>query len=132
MSERERFLSEHEKLTHAFSCTARRASPPRAAWRSPPRAPLAPELAKAVDKIGPYFTPQEDFQDVSRGKPVPHSLPDEKKREVGLTRESWKLEVVSDPTHPAALKPLTRAEEDCSTSPASCGLPKNTPFALPR
>ena len=74
-------------------------------------APLAPELAKAVDKIGPYFTPQEDFQDVSRGKPVPHSLPDEKKREVGLTRETWKLEVVSDPNHPAALgKPLTRAD----------------------
>ncbi|MCY2936247.1 MAG: molybdopterin-dependent oxidoreductase [Planctomycetota bacterium] len=52
----------------------------------------------------PYFTPAGEFQDVSRGKPLPHALPDEKKREVGLTRESWRLEVLSDPDHPARLK----------------------------
>jgi DMSO/TMAO reductase YedYZ molybdopterin-dependent catalytic subunit len=51
---------------------------------------------------------QEKFGDVSRGRPVPHSLPEAKKREVGLTRDTWKLEVVSDPTHPSKLgKPLT-------------------------
>jgi hypothetical protein len=112
MSERERFLSEHEKLTRRYflragaACAAAGGLPIAAG-----AAPLAPELAKAVDRLGPYFTPQEDFQDVSRGKPVPHSLPDEKKREVGLTRETWKLEVVSDPDNPAGLgKPLTRAD----------------------
>jgi len=52
----------------------------------------------------PYFTPAAEFQDVSRGKPLPHSLPDEKKREVGLTRDRWRLEVISDPEHPARLK----------------------------
>ena len=59
------------------------------------------------DKAGaqrePYFTPPEDFRDVSRGKPLPHSLPDDKKREAGLTRETWKLEVISDPDFPATL-----------------------------
>jgi DMSO/TMAO reductase YedYZ molybdopterin-dependent catalytic subunit len=35
-------------------------------------------------------------------------LPAEKKREVGLTRETWKLEVVSDPENPSTLgQPLT-------------------------
>ena len=41
---------------------------------------------------------------------MPHSLPDEKKREVGLTRETWKLEVIPDPENPASIrKPLTSA-----------------------
>jgi DMSO/TMAO reductase YedYZ molybdopterin-dependent catalytic subunit len=59
----------------------------------------------------PYFTPAQDFRDVSRGKPAPHSLPDEKKAEVGLTRETWRLEVISDPDNPAKIgKPLTSAD----------------------
>ena len=39
---------------------------------------------------------------MSRGKPLPHSLSDEQKRKVGLTRDTWKLEVVSDPDNPGA------------------------------
>jgi DMSO/TMAO reductase YedYZ molybdopterin-dependent catalytic subunit len=71
----------------------------------------SPELAAAIAKLEPFFTPADDFRDVSRGKPLPHSLPDEKKREVGLTRETWKLEVVSDPEHPARLgQPLSKAD----------------------
>jgi len=36
-------------------------------------------------------------------------LPDAKKREVGLTRETWKLEVISDPDNPAKIRsPLTQ------------------------
>jgi DMSO/TMAO reductase YedYZ molybdopterin-dependent catalytic subunit len=59
----------------------------------------------------PYFTPPREFRDVSRGKPVPHTLPEEKKREVGLTRDTWKLEVVSDPEHPAMLgRQLTKSD----------------------
>ena len=42
---------------------------------------------------------------------MPHSLPDDKKREVGLTRETWKLEVISDPDNPAKLgRELTSQE----------------------
>src|SRR6185436_13827516 len=53
----------------------------------------------------------DKFRDVSRGKPVPHSLPDEKKSEVGLTRETWKLEVISDPQNAPRLgKQLTKAD----------------------
>jgi DMSO/TMAO reductase YedYZ molybdopterin-dependent catalytic subunit len=66
---------------------------------------------KAGVWIDPYFTPNEDFRDVSRGKPIPHSLPEEKLREVGLTRETWKLEVISDPDRPAKLgQSLTKAD----------------------
>ncbi len=59
--------------------------------------------------VDPYLTTQEKFRDVSRGKPLPHSLPPEKKVEAGLTRETWKLEVVSDPEHKADVRnPMTR------------------------
>lgn len=72
----------------------------------------APELRIAVTQLDTYFTPQGRFQDVSRGNPLPHSLPDDKKRAVGLTRETWRLEVVSDPEHPVKLRrPLTASED---------------------
>jgi DMSO/TMAO reductase YedYZ molybdopterin-dependent catalytic subunit len=72
---------------------------------------LAPELGKALETLEPYFTPQPDFRDVSRGKPLPHSLPEEQKRKVGLRRETWKLEVIADPDNPAALRhPFTQKE----------------------
>jgi DMSO/TMAO reductase YedYZ molybdopterin-dependent catalytic subunit len=68
----------------------------------------APELAQALANLESYLTPQERFQDVSRGQPLPHSLSEEKKCQVGLTRDTWKLEVISDPDHPAAVaKQLT-------------------------
>src|SRR5690349_12418329 len=69
----------------------------------------APELAQALAKLEPYFTPQEQFRDVSRGQPLPHSLSQEQKRKVGLTRETWRLEVLSDPDAPATLgHPMTQ------------------------
>jgi DMSO/TMAO reductase YedYZ molybdopterin-dependent catalytic subunit len=69
----------------------------------------SPVMEEAIAKLEPYFTRQEDFRDVSRGKPIPHSLPDEQKEQVGMTRESWRLEVVGDPDHPPRLrKPLTK------------------------
>src|SRR5262245_4119913 len=69
---------------------------------------IPPELADVVKGIEPYFTRPAEFQDVSRGKPVPHSLPEEKRKQVGLTRETWKLEVIPDPERPATLgRPLT-------------------------
>jgi DMSO/TMAO reductase YedYZ molybdopterin-dependent catalytic subunit len=61
-------------------------------------------LAGAIEKIEPYFTAQDDFRDVSRGKPTPHRLPDEKKAEVGITRDTWSLEFGSDTDNPADLK----------------------------
>src|SRR6476659_8155268 len=63
----------------------------------------SPEMEKAIAALEPFFTSPEKFQDVSRGKPLPHSIPEEKKKEVGLTRETWKLEVISDGENPAKL-----------------------------
>jgi DMSO/TMAO reductase YedYZ molybdopterin-dependent catalytic subunit len=69
-----------------------------------------PRPEKAGVQQDPYLTRQDEFFDVSRGKPLPHRLPDEKKRAVGLTRETWRLEIISDPENPARLrKPLTRS-----------------------
>lgn len=74
-----------------------------------PGKPTAPDKAGA--KAEPYFTPLGDFRDVSRGRPVPHTLSEEKQREAGLTRDTWRLEVVADPEHPPRLKsPLTAAK----------------------
>lgn len=66
-----------------------------------------PSFSVQAEPPEPYFTPQEKFRDVSRGKPLPHKLPPEKMAEVGLTRETWKLDLLSDPEHPAKLgKPV--------------------------
>ena len=73
--------------------------------------PPTPELARALESLEPFFTPQEKFRDVSRGKPLPHSLSEERKAKAGLTRETWKLEVVPDPDNPATLRrSLTRKD----------------------
>src|SRR5262249_46800274 len=87
MNNLERFLAEHQDLTRRYflrlnmvSTTALNLAP-RVAHSDPP----APELAKALERLEPYFTPQEKFRDVSRGKPLPHALSEDKKRQVGLT-----------------------------------------------
>jgi DMSO/TMAO reductase YedYZ molybdopterin-dependent catalytic subunit len=105
MNDPKRFLAEHLRLTRRFFLSAGAACMAVGAGSLSVRSgePTAPELAKALAKLEPYFTPPADFRDVSRGKPLPHSLPENKKREVGLTRETWKLEVVSDPDNPASL-----------------------------
>src|SRR5207248_1446010 len=82
-----------------------------------------PELAPALEKLESYFTPPAEFGDVSRGKPVPHTLPEEKKKEVGLTRETWKLEVVADAENPAALgKQFTKKDGTAIDFPALLNL----------
>jgi DMSO/TMAO reductase YedYZ molybdopterin-dependent catalytic subunit len=113
MNDPKPFLAEHLKLTRRFFLSAGATGMVVGSGLSatPKAEPLAPELAKAVANLEPFFTPPKDFRDVSRGKPVPHSLPESKKREVGLTRETWKLEVVADPENPATLgKPFTKKD----------------------
>jgi DMSO/TMAO reductase YedYZ molybdopterin-dependent catalytic subunit len=108
------FFAEHAELTRrwflrlgAAATTMTACSPLATATEKP----TPKELARVVEKLEPYFTTQDKFQDVSRGKPLPHSLPEAKKREVGLLRDTWKLEVISDPANPAKLgKQLTRKD----------------------
>ena len=61
----------------------------RAAAKDPPQADPAADSE--------YLTREENFVNVGRGNPPPHELSDEKRRAVGLTRETWQLEVVTDP-----------------------------------
>lgn len=63
-----------------------------------------PRLQKALDDIE-YFTPQKDFTSVERGNPLPYKLPPEELKAAGLTRESWRLDVVPD-TKPAGRLPV--------------------------
>ncbi len=116
-SPRDRFLQEHAFVTRRYflglgaaGLAAMRSSP--LCWSSEGDAAKASSdtLRDAIDKLEPWLTLQDDFQDVSRGNPKPHSIDEEKRKQVGLTRDTWKLEVVSDPEHPADLKnPLSAA-----------------------
>jgi DMSO/TMAO reductase YedYZ molybdopterin-dependent catalytic subunit len=82
---------------------------------------LAPLLARGANPINVddhrsiaeltsrYLTPQLEFNTVERGDPVPYSLPLEKRRAVGLERETWQLEVIADPQSNSVLgKPLSK------------------------
>ena len=111
MNNFDRFLSEHQDVTRRYFLRAGAAGTAIAGFW--PLASLAaepaPELAESLAKLESYLTAPDDFRDVSRGNPIPHSLPDERKAEVGLTRETWKLEVVADPEHqPDIRNPLTK------------------------
>ncbi len=113
MNDLSRFLAEHEELTRRYFMRLGlgAAALVGLSRRSAGDEPASTELADAIAKLETYLTPLDKFQDVSRGKPLPHSLSNEKKTEVGLTRETWHLEVVSDPEHPAAVrKPLSKAD----------------------
>src|SRR4051794_40816080 len=53
----------------------------------------------APDSIFSYgfLTPQDEFGVVERGNPLPYTLPLARKREIGMVRETWTLEIVADP-----------------------------------
>jgi DMSO/TMAO reductase YedYZ molybdopterin-dependent catalytic subunit len=65
-------------------------------------------LADATSDLE-YLTHQDEFGTVQRGKPLPYTLPLEKRLEIGMERETWKLDVVPDPeSNPQMAKPLSR------------------------
>jgi DMSO/TMAO reductase YedYZ molybdopterin-dependent catalytic subunit len=43
-----------------------------------------------------YLTKDADFVSVERGDPLPYTLPEPRMREIGMTRDTWKLEVLPD------------------------------------
>jgi len=113
MKEAEKFLDEHRELTRRYFL--RLGATGAAAlgfWPAAARGDSGSSaLAKAIESLEPYFTAHDEFRDVSRGKPLPHSLSDEQKVKAGLTRETWKLEVISDPENPAKIgHALTKKE----------------------
>ena len=68
-----------------------------------------PVLAAAVSQLE-YLTPAEKFKVQRRGNPTLTELPPEKLPTLGLTRETWKLEVMRDPQSDSELgNPLRKA-----------------------
>ena len=112
------FLSRHHDLTRRYFlklAAAGLALPAMLHWSSQAHAAkggeLLPSAEEKAKRFGSYLTPDELFADVSRGEPLPHELPEEKKAEVGMTRDTWRLEVISDPDHPVRLRhPLTKKD----------------------
>jgi DMSO/TMAO reductase YedYZ molybdopterin-dependent catalytic subunit len=58
-----------------------------------------------------YLTPIDEFGTVERGNPLPYTHPPEKLREVGLDRDTWRLELVADPESDTKLeRPMALAD----------------------
>ena len=69
---------------------------------------LDPLLEKAVSKLE-YLTPADKFIVQRRGNPVLTELPSAKLPSFGLTPETWKLEILSDPESNSELgRPMTK------------------------
>jgi hypothetical protein len=63
----------------------------------PTTADAAPPKTVPTPYPKPLLTASDDYYDVSRGNPKPHSLVGEALVEARLTPESWRLEIVADP-----------------------------------
>lgn len=101
LSDAHELLEEHQRLTRRYllqlaTCGLAVSG---ANWRWT----QAAMADTTIPEFGSFLTPAQEFRDVSRGKPIPHTLSADQLRSVGLTRDTWQLEVVSDPDHPAKL-----------------------------
>lgn len=100
MADSNRWAGEHVALSRRFFLGMGCAG--LAAWQASPLAAFdtavagEPALAEALAKLQ-FLTVPDEFGTVERGNPLPYKHPPEKLTEIGLTRESWKLEVVADP-----------------------------------
>ena len=65
-----------------------------------PDAKLPPESVTSSD----YLTSQDNFGTIERGDPLPYKIPRERRLEIGLERETWRLEVVADPVSDTILE----------------------------
>ncbi|MBX9655848.1 molybdopterin-dependent oxidoreductase [bacterium] len=116
------FLREHLRFTRRYfmqmgvaGLSAISFSPPSTkAEESSRELPKKMELGDGIKKSKSLITSQAQFYDVSRGQPIPHTLPDDKKREVGMTRDTWKLEVIADPEHRAVVRQPMSKEQGTS------------------
>src|SRR5262249_25516727 len=113
MFDPDKFLDEHRRLTRRFFLDLSAGALASSIWPGTSRGEeLSPECARACAealKRLEYLTHPDKFGDVSRGNPVPHKLPEAKRREVGLVPETWRLEVVADPgTNAEVENPLSK------------------------
>jgi hypothetical protein len=72
------------------------------------KVPDDPVLVKAISELE-YLTPADKFIVQRRGQPVLSEIPADKLAAFGLTRETWKLEILPDPESNSQIgNPLTR------------------------
>ena len=65
-------------------------------------------LAEAIAQLE-YLTPEAKFAGGGRGNPPPYELTAEQRREAGLDRDTWQLEVIADPTSDVQIEnPLSK------------------------
>jgi DMSO/TMAO reductase YedYZ molybdopterin-dependent catalytic subunit len=77
-----------------------------------------PALAKAVSELE-YLTPLSKHKFIGRGNPRIQNIPTEKLPAIGLTRETWKLEVVPDPESNSKMgNPLSKEKGNAFDFPA--------------
>lgn len=113
MNDSSEFAREHISLTRRYLLRAATAAGFATSvsnlWAADDPAEIG-VLAEAIERLGFYLTKSEDFRNVERHKPLPYQLPLEKRREIGLERDTWKLEITADPESNSKLgNPLTKA-----------------------
>jgi len=65
-------------------------------------------LAEAIAKLE-YLTPEAKFESLARGNPTPDMLTPQQRREAGLDRDTWQLEVIADPASDVQIEnPLSK------------------------
>ena len=107
MPNSQQLLNEHGELTRRYFLGLSAAAVAAVGIDESGAAPT-PELREALAKLE-YLTHSENFRNFGRGNPPPHTLPADKRREVGMDRETWQLEVVPDPETDAKVdSPLSR------------------------
>lgn len=91
----ETVLTEHHELTRRFFLQAIAGGAiGTAALRG--AAQLNVDLSTQAANRLDYLTKQANFGTVERGNPPPYTHPEAKLREIGMTRDTWKLEVIPD------------------------------------
>jgi DMSO/TMAO reductase YedYZ molybdopterin-dependent catalytic subunit len=85
-----------------------------------PAPAIAATRKKTANVSRSFLTPADEFYDVSRGNPKPHTLRGGALAEAKLTPETWRLEVTADPlTEPPGIQVAAEVEK-----PLTLDLPK--------
>jgi hypothetical protein len=98
MTRHDRFIEQHRDLTRRYFLQLGAAGVAGLSC-----APLLAEggasdrlLVEAIAQLE-YLTPESQFAGGGRGNPPPFRMTPDERREVGLDRDTWQLEVVADP-----------------------------------
>ena len=87
-------------------------APAANAQNATPAAPAAAAAKTSAPAPHPLLTKADDFTDVSRGNPKPHSLTGDALTQARLTAETWRLEIVTDPfTSDLVKEPASMAKQ---------------------